>query len=76
MPDEKDVSYEWHCRTCNTTKKYGAAKLQSEIQAGRHVRRHSLHSVECRAVVVTHRFTGHDQETLTDFYLPGDEPPF
>lgn len=69
----RTVEWGYRCQNCHRARKYGAAKLQAEIQAGKHARKYDWHTVELTKTEVVHVFTARDNiNTL----LNDNAPPF
>lgn len=68
-----ELEWGFRCRDCPRARKYGAAKLRAEIEAGKHARKYDWHTVELTKTEVVHVFTARDNmQTL----LNSSEPPF
>ena len=71
--DTRNMQFGYRCLSCHIARDFGAAKLRSEIEAGKHARKYDWHSVELTATVVYHTFTARDNVAQ----LPDAEsPPF
>lgn len=71
--DTRNMQFGYRCRTCHIARDFGAAKLRSEIEAGKHARKFDHHEVELIASVIYHRFTGRENmQQLAD----AENPPF
>lgn len=57
---EPGCDYGWKCEQCKTGRRYGAARLKAELEAGKHARRYDTHTVHVTETRITHTFTARD----------------
>ena len=75
-PDIKvgDRAFGYACQTCNAARDYGAAKIRSEVEAGKHRRRFPHHVVACWERKITYLFGEQTEPLITT--TDDDVPPF
>lgn len=68
------IEYGFRCKSCPYARHFGARKLKSEIEAGKHARKYDWHEVELIEIHVTHTFTARDN--MKSLFENNESPPF